>query len=360
MWPYWLMFLIPAWVALGERAGQFTVGRNEASQLREQISWAWWGVIVGLTLLIGWRHEVGGDWFNYLEIFQSAFYASQFSDWWWNDPGYRLLEWLSIQTGWGIYGVNLLAGALFSFGLVLFCRGLPRPWLALAVAVPYLVIILGMGYSRQGVALACVMAGLVALGNGRIASFVLWAVIGATFHKSAVLLLPMAALAASRRRWVTVVWVTIVTSATYIFLLQDSVESLTNNYVDAEFQSEGALVRLTMNALPAVLFLWNYKRFAVKLTNWRLWLWFALASLVIFCLYFLTSSSTALDRVALYLLPLQLMVFSYLPEVFGRGEEGRGGWVRLVILYYFTVQFVWLNFANNAPAWLPYRWFPLI
>ena len=65
-----------------------------------------------------------------------------------------MLNWLSIQMDWGILGVNLIGGAIFAFGLVAFCRRQPRPWLALAVAIPYLVIVVAMGYSRQGIALA--------------------------------------------------------------------------------------------------------------------------------------------------------------------------------------------------------------
>lgn len=359
MWPYWLMFLLPAWAALNERSPGPGKGRVGTAVRTVRIPAAWWGVIVALTLLIGWRYKVGGDWFNYLSSFQDAIYDSQFSEWWLNDPGYRLLEWLAIQNGWGIYGVNLLSAAFFSFGLVWFCRHLPRPWLALAVAVPYLVIILGMGYSRQGAALACIMGGLVALGKGRVANFVFWAVLGATFHKSAVLLLPMAALAASRRRWVTAAWVAVVVAVAYVVLLKDSVEALSTNYLEAGYQSEGALVRLLMNALPAALLLWKRERFVVSLSQQRLWLWFAVASVVLLGLYFVSPSSTAVDRVALYLLPLQLMVFAHLPEVLGRSRGDSRNWVVYVLAYYAAVEFVWLNFAVNAFAWIPYRWYPL-
>ena len=89
-------------------------------------------------------------------------------------------------------------------------------------------------------------------------------------------------------------------------------------------------------------------------------------------LYFVIPSSTAIDRVALYLLPLQLMVFSNLPEVLGRrpsaakstshnpASTSNNGWVLLVLAYYGAVEFVWLNFASHAPAWLPYRFYPLV
>lgn len=74
----------------------------------------------------------------------------------------------------------------------------------------------------------------------------------------------------------------------------------------------------------------------------------------------MSPSSTAVDRVGLYLLPLQLMVFSYLPEVMGRGSgRAHASWVFLVLVYYAAAEFVWLNFADTSFAWLPYRFYPL-
>ncbi|WP_310564807.1 EpsG family protein [Hydrogenophaga sp.] len=323
------------------------------------LGWALAGL--ALALLVGWRHEVGGDWVSYLGHFNAVGYESHHADWWWNDPGYRLLEWLAFQNDWGMHGVNLMAAAVFSFGLLRFCRELPRPWLALAVAVPYLVIILGMGYSRQGVALGCLMAGLVGLGRGQLLTFVVWTVLGATFHKSAVLLLPMAALAATRNRTWATVWVGLVVALAYSLLLEDSVDALRSGYLEAEYQSEGALVRLLMNALPAALLLWHYPRLAKTLPHaqQRLWYWLAWASMLLMALYLLSPSSTAVDRVGLYLLPLQLMVFAHLPEVLGHPRAANQGWVVAVLGYYATVQFVWLNFATHAFAWLPYRFYPL-
>lgn len=358
MWPYWLMFLVPAALALQEAARVHPLAGHVVLPLR--VPPAWWVTLLALTLLVGWRHEVGGDWFNYLRNFQDAAYNSQYAEFWNDDPGYRLLEWLALQFGWGMHAVNLMAAGFFAYGLVVFCRHLPRPWLALAVAVPYLVIILGMGYSRQGVALGCLMAGLVGLGQGRVSTFVLWTVLGATFHKSAVLLLPMAALAASHGRLFTSLWVAVVLAAAYTLLLEDSVDALRSGYLETEYQSEGALIRLTMNALPAALLLWKRQRFGVNLPQDRLWFWFAVAALGLLALYQISPSSTAVDRMGLYLLPLQLMVFAHLPEALGRPNgQGNEAWVVAVLVYYAAVEFVWLNFATHAFAWLPYRFYPL-
>ena len=72
-----------------------------------------------------------------------------------------------------------------------------------------------------------------------------------------------------------------------------------------------------------------------------------------------SSSSTAVDRMALYLIPIQLFVFARLPDVLGRGRSVRM-WVIAVVVYYAAVLLVWLNFATHAFAWVPYHsWFLL-
>jgi len=353
MWPYFVMFLIPALAALKER--QRPLGLV-TSQHMIRLTGSWLLIALALTVLVGLRFEVGGDWGNYLKNLDEAAYRDFADSASWSDPGYRLIEWLAVQLDWGITGVNLACAVFFSFGLVVFCRSLPRPWLGLAVAVPYLVIIVGMGYTRQGIAIGCAMVGLVALGRQRIAPFLVWVLIAATFHKSAVLLMPIAALAATKRRGWSAFWVVVITSLAYVLMLQDSVDALRTNYLEAEYASEGALVRLLMNALPAALFLIYRRRFAMTRPQVALWTWFSIISFGLLAVYFVSPSSTAVDRVALYVLPLQLVVFSFLPEVWSRPRSPQNRvFVLGVLLYYAVVELVWLNFANNASYWLPYR-----
>jgi hypothetical protein len=188
---------------------------------------------------------------------------------------------------------------------------------------------------------------------------VIWVVLGATFHKTAVLLLPIAALATTKNRYWTVAWVGIVTFGAFALLLQESVDTLYVGYVEAEYQSEGALVRLLMNALPAVLILLWRRRFRFAEAEAALWQWFAIISLALLGLLLLSPSSTAVDRVGLYMLPLQLVVFAHFPDVFGRRGRRNSGLVASLLLYYAGVQFVWLNYASHAHAWLPYRFYLL-
>lgn len=351
MLTYWLLFLLPAWVSV------MAPTRPRPSGPRLELSWLLAGL--ALTLVIGLRHQVGGDWLNYERHYLEMVGAPLGEVLGQSDPGYYLLTWLSTKIGGGVYLVNTVFGLLFSWGLVAFCRQQPRPWLALAVAVPYMVIVVGMGYSRQGVALGLAMLGMVGLARHNNLQFVLCVALAATFHKSAVLLVPLAVLATPRGRLWTGMWVGVTAAALYWTLLADSVDSLVANYVEAQYQSEGAAVRIAMNALPAALLLVLRKRMRwASVAERNLWMLMAWAALAAVAVLLVSPSSTAVDRVALYLIPLQLFVFARLPDLLGHGRDRRI-WVVAVAVYYAAVLMVWLVFAAHSRYWLPYQLIPI-
>jgi len=352
MWPYWFLFVVPALLATKHLRPVANLGKRWGG---------WWRVVfVLLVLMIGLRHEVGGDWLTYVEHIQSASYETLLGAISQGDPAYSLLNWLAAKSGLGPYFVNTVCAAIFSWGLVVFCRAQSRPWLALVVAIPYLVTVVAMGYTRQGVAIGLAMLALVALSERKLLRFVLFVVLAATFHKSAVILMPLAVLAGSRQRLWTAFWVGLASALFYVLLLENSVDSLQSGYIEAQYQSQGAALRLAMNAVPAVLFLWLRRRFVMPQEERTFWTWMSLGALAFVGLLVVSPSSTAVDRVALYWIPLQLFVLSRLPDVLGKRNGKNSTWVRAVVAYSAVVLFVWLFFAKTAFAWLPYQFYPWV
>jgi hypothetical protein len=346
---YWLLFLFPAFAALAIRDRGPS---GPEARLRLTPGWFVFGLL--LTIIIGFRYQVGGDWYNYLGHLDEARgqpFAELITQ---SDPGYKLLNGLSLAAGWDIYGVNTAAALVFSIGLISFCRRLPRPWLGAAVAVPYLAIVVAMGYSRQGMALGFAMLGLMALERRSVRKFAFWILVATAFHRSALLLLPIAALTETKNRIWIAFWIAILAAVGYMAFLEQDVSVLYTNYIERGYESQGALIRLGMNAFAAGLLLTFQRRFQILPESLALWRWISLLSLFLFLAYFVSpGSSTALDRLGLYLLPLQLFVFSHLPSILGRRKAKP--WVAVIIGYCIAVQFVWLNYAGNNFAWLPYR-----
>ena len=113
------------------------------------------------------------------------------------------------------------------------------------------------------------------------------------------------------------------TVGAYKLLLEKDAESLYVNYVVTNYESQGALVRLLMNALPAAIFLVWRQKFQFAESERRLWTWVAIISLGMFRIFAVSSAaSTAIDRVALYMLPLQLALFR-LPDAIGAKAKRR-------------------------------------
>ena len=353
---YWLFFIFPAILALSGKARTPNAITNHQPLT---IGALWWLSGICLIILIGFRHEVGGDWDNYLRIFSGSDSITSLSEIdFARDPGYQLINYLSSFAGFGIYGVNVICAFIFSIGLVLFCRSLPRPLLALTVAVPYLIVVVSMGYSRQAVALGIAMIGLVFLGRKKLFSFIFFILIAATLHKSAILLLPIAVLSSTKNRLWTLVWLGAVFLSFFAIFLAETVSIIYGNYTnieDAATQSDGAFIRLAMNVVPALIFLIFYKRFGISQFEKPLWRWLAIISIFLMVILIIAPVSSAIDRIALYMIPLQMVVFSYLPDIFGRKNALHRWMMILIISYYSLVMFVWLNFATHAHYWVPYQ-----
>lgn len=307
------------------------------------------------VFVIGLRYQVGGDWFSYLEHLHRTSTMSFSQVVLHGDPGYYLLNWCMVRVGGGIYAVNTVCGLLLIWGVASFSFRQPLPWLAFLVAVPYLIIVVGMGYTRQAAALGFVLLAFVALTDKKIYRFVGLVMLAATFHKSAVLVLPMAALASTERRFWNFFWIAVISIVGGYLFLFDSVDVLWANYVEAGYESQGGLIRVLMNAISAMFFIILSRSLDLKDGERRLWWWVSIFSLV--CIPLVVISSTATDRVALYFIPLQLLVFSRLHMVTNDALK-RAYIVISVVIYYATVQAVWLLFATHAHAWLPYKMYP--
>jgi hypothetical protein len=106
-----------------------------------------------------------------------------------------------------------------------------------------------------------------------------------------------------------------------------------------------------MDVLPATAFFLLRRHLRYGPVENVLWRNFSIAAFAALGALLTLSSSAAVDRFAIYLLPLQIVVISRLPIAFRSPILGRA----LVAAYSAAVLFVWLNYADNASAWLPYK-----
>lgn len=313
------------------------------------------GAII-MVAIIGFRYDVGGDWITYQFIYDRAGPLALFDALSIGDPGYQALNWAVYQAGAQVWLVNLICGVIFVWGLFRFCRTQPAPWLAALVAIPYMVIVIAMGYTRQAVALGILMAGIAAfLRNASLIRFGVYVVFAALFHKTAIVAFPVVALAAERNRLLNLLVVLVSALLLYDLFLGNAMDHFVNNYIHSAYSSQGAAIRVGMNVLAALIFYVGRRRLQFTEVEQKIWRNFSLASVLALGMLIVSPSSTAVDRMSLYLIPIQLAVLGRAPLIF---KSRLFGCVTLVT-YCFLVEFVWLNFAQFASKWVPYHFFPV-
>src|SRR5687767_8444536 len=170
---------------------------------RRRPVWILGGILI--FIMIGFRYEVGADWQTYQFIFAYAGRASLERAVSIGDPGYQLLNWSVQELGGEIVWVNVVCAFLLVWGLFRLARTQPDPWLAVLVAIPYMLIV-ASGYTRQAAALGIVMAGLSSLGRGgSLLRFVIYVAVAATFHRTAIAVLPLIIFSRPRNRFLNVI-----------------------------------------------------------------------------------------------------------------------------------------------------------
>jgi hypothetical protein len=317
-----------------------------------------------LTLFVGLRYEVGVDWDNYLIQLDNGdevrFGISPGGiSLGGKDPGYAILNWIAIQLGYGIWFVNLISSFIFFVYLFKFAKKLPNPWFVLTVSMPYLVIVFSMNYTRQSIGFAFLLAALIVLEKEKIKHFIFYILIAALFHKSALVLIALPLFLKNRNRLFTILSVLVVATLGFFAIWAESYDALFNQYIVEEMSSSGANIRVMLCAIPAIIFIIMRNKLEILDIRKKIIFIFSLVSLCFLTLVLFTPYSTAIDRLALYLIPIQLYVYSYIPKLF---FSPAGKYISLIIIsvVYFSLLVVWLLNSEYAEYWIPYQFYPFV
>ena len=307
------------------------------------------------VLIIGLRHDVGGDWDRYISIY--SFHQGielDFLNFRSGDFAYETIHWFSLNYLNGIYSTNLICAIIFISGLIRFCRIMPLPWIALFVSVHFLIIVVSMGYTRQSAAVGLLLWGLVDLIKGKNVKFYISILIGALFHKTLLVMLPIGYLYNNEKfSFIRLISFISILSISAYALLMDKIEKMFYYYIEIEFhQSGGALIRVFMSFVTALIFFIYREKFKKRFHDEKLWFIFSVISIILLpASYFYSTFS---DRIAIYFLPLQLVVLSRIPVLI-ESAYNRTVFILYAAVIYISALYVWLIFGNHSNKWLPYQ-----
>ena len=155
-----------------------------------------WGRIVliitflFLFLFIGFRYNVGVDWYNYLFFYELTKYTDLKSVFLGSDPAYNILNYIGHIFGYqDTFFVNAICSFLVLFFLIKTALKLENYWLVLLIYFPYHLLVVSMNYSRQAVAISISLWAFCKLLESRFIQFSFLIILATLFHKTAITLL---------------------------------------------------------------------------------------------------------------------------------------------------------------------------
>ncbi|QQV78471.1 EpsG family protein [Sphingomonas aliaeris] len=228
MLPYWLLFAL--WAVGAVQA------ERRSNQTLQPIFFI--AACVLTTLMIGLRLEVGGDWGAYQRMYEDIYFLALPEALGTTDPGYAMVNWLGVQFGLGIGFVNTVCATIFMVGVGRLAWKQPNPSLAMLIAVPYLVIVVAMGYTRQAAAIGLICLAVADASETKILRLVFLSAFAALFHKTAILILPLLLVPVLRRNIVYGAIGALAFIAVFVILLRDASDELITNYVNSTYDSQ--------------------------------------------------------------------------------------------------------------------------
>jgi hypothetical protein len=141
----------------------------------------------------------------------------------------------------------------------------------------------------------------------------------------------------------------------YWAVLPNAIDQYGPGYLRDQYNAAGANVRVAMDVLPAAIVLLTKNKFFWSFEERSVWRTYAVLCVIAGAALPFIHSSVVIDRLAMYLIPMQIFVYSRIGYCFGLIRRGWLMWTTAVIVYSAAVLFVWLNYAVNAGSWLPYQ-----
>lgn len=347
---YWTLVLIPAIAAFNERISKTQAKKKLILRM-----------FMSIVFVIMAFRTVGGDFFIYNEMFEEVLKGRSFSDYLTvTEPIYGFFNWVSAELGWHIYGVNAFCALVFLYCLYRIIIQERLPILFFAISVTYFIIVVGIGYTRQGVAVALIMMAISYLRKAQIYRFIIAVLLAAGFHSSALVVFPLLLLS-KRKSGSKVLSLALKFSITMVgvYAIAGVMSSQSDKYfqyyvADDHYHSDGAFLRSLVSAAAGIMFLLYRKKWSKQYGDNSLWMPFALVSLFFVPLSII--ASTAVDRLGLFLLPFQLITFARVPT-FQHSESNFIGIKALIICGYIVYFYTWLHLGTHSQAlWTPYSW----
>lgn len=324
-------------------------------------------ICILLTFFIGLRTEIGCDWNQYVVNFELLSSKS-----WleiiknnhnsFNDIGYSIInKALSYKFNFEI--LVFIFSIFFSLPLFVLCKELNRPYLALSIAYPYFVVVVGMGPIRQAAAIGFVILAILSVIKNKQISYFVFISIASLLHFSAIIFsflticftnyLPKKKLFIFLKIFFFLIIIIFVLHnfETFYFKIYHYVKIYNENGFGINKANSAYFIWL-INILPTSIYIANISKFKFTKNIHRIIIFFFIYKILLFLLLFL--NNVLAYRLLLYCFPISIYITSNLPEKKIFNIESKYLTSTIIVLS-LTTLLLWLKFANHSYCWLPYK-----
>ncbi|HCZ8848494.1 EpsG family protein [Proteus mirabilis] len=308
-----------------------------------------------LFLFIGLRYEIGGDWNNYSRMYSTISQLSLTESLKFTDPAYGLLNWIAFKFSLGLVFINIICSFIFISGLYLYSKDKYGRWLIVLIAYPYLILAVSMGYTRQAAAFGFFLLSIIALSQNKPIKFIFLIFLGTLFHKTLIIFIFLLPFFIKDKKKKRNIFLSILFISPFLFLaFYEKIVNQLYFYFENELHSDGGLLRLLINIIPSILFFIFYNRWKKSYSeDTQLILILSLLSFILLAFQFF--ASTISDRIGLYLIILQLIIYPKILYLI-KDKVIHSVFSLSIIAIYSGMLFVWLNYSPWAQCcWIPYK-----
>ncbi|MDC2978926.1 EpsG family protein [Pelagibacteraceae bacterium] len=344
---YWLLFFSSSILALLETS----ILKN----LYVKIT-----VIFSFIIIIGLRHEIGGDWNNYLETFNKIKFNYILYYNFRGDVGYNIIELISNKLNLGIYGVNIICALIVLFSINLICTITREYWFNFIFFIPYFLFIVSMGYTRQSVAIAFSIIGLYYLLNGNNKYFQNYLYYGfyiflaLLFHKSSIIMLLFIIPFINVYFIFLGIIILILTFNILTGFFSSEISRVIEQYININYTSNGIILRNVL-LMPSII-IYFLSLIYVNYTKNENKIFSIYAVLVLlFILISLYSPLAIIDRFALYFTPITSLIYVRFLKVFNDNYLEKLIYKIFFVIFLMLQLFIWLNYSVHKSYWVPYK-----
>lgn len=313
-----------------------------------------------LIIFIGFRFEIGGDWGNYLEIYSYIDLQDIISAHIKTDIGYNLLLLITKKLNLGIYGINTICGFIVILSVHLICSlNKKYYWICFLILLPYYILVVSTGYTRQSVSIAFSLIGIYYLLSRKkryyqnYLYFSFFVFLGILFHKSAIIsfifLIPFL-------NYLIIIFSILFVIINITFLMTlfiDELRRVIEQYIIVQYTSQGAILR-SLVLLPSLIFHYLLLKFnAYSINERRLFMTYSILVVLVMLLVFI-KPLTIVDRFALYLIPLSAILYAKFAYIL-KDTTNVLLYKLLIVFFTFFLLFTWLNFSGHQSYWVPYK-----